>query len=128
MVVNHLITQENTKDLLQLDLPLIDLSWNRDRVSKLIVRAFEEFGFFKLINHGVSEDIIQNVERESEGFFSLPASEKQKAGPPNPIGYGSKKIGFNGDTGELEYLLFHTNPSSIYQRIRTINRNDPRNF
>lgn len=119
---------ESKEGLLQLELPVIDLSWKRERVRKLIVRAFEEFGFFKLINHGVSKEVIYSVEKESKEFFSLPESEKQKAGPPNPIGYGSKKIGFNGDTGELEYLLFHTNPSSIYQRVRSINRDDNRNF
>ncbi|KAI0510819.1 hypothetical protein KFK09_011428 [Dendrobium nobile] len=127
MVANHFMP-ENKEGFLHLDLPVIDLSWKRERARKLIVRAFKEFGFFKLINHGVSKDIIYNIEKESKEFFSLPASEKQKAGPPNPIGYGSKKIGFNGDTGELEYLLFHTNPSSIYQRVRTLNREDPRNF
>lgn len=119
---------ESKERFLHLDLPVIDLSWKREKVRKLIVRACEEFGFFKLINHGVAKEIIDNVEKESKEFFSLPASEKQKVGPPNPIGYGSKKIGFNGDTGELEYLLFHTNPSSIYQRVRAINKEDPKNF
>ncbi|PKA52708.1 Gibberellin 2-beta-dioxygenase 2 [Apostasia shenzhenica] len=112
----------------QQDLPVIDLSWRKERVRRLIVRACEEFGFFKLINHGVQKKVIDGIDREAREFFSLPASEKQKAGPPNPLGYGSKKIGNNGDTGELEYLLFHTNPSSISQRVRMISEEDPLSF
>ncbi|PKA48915.1 Gibberellin 2-beta-dioxygenase 2 [Apostasia shenzhenica] len=119
---------ENKEKAIQLDLPVIDLSWRRDAVKKLAVRACEEFGFFKVINHGIPKEIIERVDRKSKEFFALPASEKQKVGPPNPLGYGSKKIGPNGDTGELEYLLFHTNPSSINQRVGMINKKDPKSF
>ncbi|KAH7513513.1 hypothetical protein FEM48_Zijuj12G0208300 [Ziziphus jujuba var. spinosa] len=110
-----------------IDLPIIDLSGERSEVSKLIVRACEEFGFFKVINHGVPFDIISKVEQESLTFFSKPIPEKQMAGPPNPFGYGFKNIGFNGDMGEVEYILLHTNPLSISQCSKTFS-NDPSRF
>ncbi|KAJ0976434.1 hypothetical protein J5N97_018399 [Dioscorea zingiberensis] len=111
-----------------LSVPVIDLSWRRERASKMIVRACEEFGFFKVVNHGVSEDVVSSLEDEAMKFFSLSAREKQQAGPPNPLGYGVRGIGFTGDIGELEYLLLHTNPSFISQKAHSICKSNPSEF
>ncbi|KAF9591083.1 hypothetical protein IFM89_001427 [Coptis chinensis] len=110
-----------------LGVPIIDLSRKRSRVSELIVKACEEYGFFKVINHGVSKEIIANMEKEGLDFFAKPSLEKHKAGPPNPLGYGIKSIGFNGDMGEVEYLLLQTNSLSISQRSKFISE-DPARF
>lgn len=107
--------------------PIIDLTGERSEVSKLIVKACEGFGFFKVINHGVPFDVIEKMVDESCEFFAKPGPEKQRAGPPDPYGYGSKTIGCNGDTGEVEYILLHTNPLSISQCSNTIS-NDPTKF
>ncbi|KAK2643660.1 hypothetical protein Ddye_018855 [Dipteronia dyeriana] len=99
------------------DLPIINLSSSssslqRSEVARLIVKACEEYGFFKVINHGVPDHIIAKMEEVSFNFFSKPVTEKQQA---TPFGYGCKNIGFNGDSGEVEYLLFSTNPLFIAQ-------------
>ncbi|KAK7335028.1 hypothetical protein VNO80_26798 [Phaseolus coccineus] len=88
-------------------IPIVDLS--KPDAKTLIVKACEEFGFFKVINHGVPMESISQLETEALKFFSMSLNEKEKAGPPNPFGYGSKRIGQNGDVGWVEYLLLNTN-------------------
>lgn len=112
---NLVCKNENCSEVLT-----INLSMDRSVVSQQIIRACEKHGFFKLINHGVSNAIISRVENESFDFFAKPASEKQQAGPPNPFGYGCKTIGLQGDTGELEYLLLAVSPSSVSQKSKPI--------
>ncbi|XP_027120974.1 gibberellin 2-beta-dioxygenase 2-like [Coffea eugenioides] len=102
------------------ELPVIDLSDRRSEVSKLMVKACEDFGFFKLINHGVADDIIAKMEEQSYQFFAKPSSEKELAGPSKPYGYGCRNIGCNGDVGEVEYLILDGNPASIARSSETI--------
>ncbi|KAM0954538.1 putative gibberellin 2-beta-dioxygenase [Dioscorea sansibarensis] len=91
------------------EIPVIDLSCRREIVQEEIVNACEEYGFFKVINHAMPNDVVAKMEAVGLEFFSKPVKEKQQAGPANPLGYGSKTIGPNGDTGEVEYLLLHAN-------------------
>ncbi|XP_022981800.1 gibberellin 2-beta-dioxygenase 1-like [Cucurbita maxima] len=103
--------------------PLIDLS--APDAKHLIVKACEELGFFKVVNHGVPMEFISTLESESTKFFSLPLSEKQRAGPPSPFGYGNKQIGRNGDVGWVEYLLLNTHLESKSDGFLSIFGQDP---
>ncbi|KAL2523820.1 Gibberellin 2-beta-dioxygenase 2 [Abeliophyllum distichum] len=114
-VIEHLSLVNNT---LFHGVPLIDLS--KPDSNSLLVKACREFGFFKVINHGVPTEFITKLESLAIQFFSLPLSEKEKAGPPAPFGYGNKKIGSNGDVGWLEYILLTTNTESNYQKFTSI--------
>ncbi|CAK9177271.1 unnamed protein product [Ilex paraguariensis] len=107
-------------------IPLIDLS--KPDSKNLLLKACEEFGFFKVINHGVPIDFISKLESHAIKFFSLPLSEKERAGPPDPFGYGNKCIGPNGDVGWVEYLLLTTNPEFNYQKLASICGENPQTF
>ncbi|KAL8046765.1 hypothetical protein ABFS82_08G199600 [Erythranthe guttata] len=100
--------------------PLIDLSEPPESSKTKLVAACEEFGFFKVINHGVPIELMAELEYEALKFFSLPLSAKAKAGPPDPFGYGNNKIGRKGDVGLVEYLLLTTDTQSDYQKFASI--------
>ncbi|KAF9669234.1 hypothetical protein SADUNF_Sadunf14G0086700 [Salix dunnii] len=120
-------TPRRTKKTKALGIPTVDLSLHSSNASQLIVRACEEYGFFKVINHGVNKEVVTRLEEEAVHFFGKPATEKQQAGPATPFGYGCRNIGSHGDTGELEYLLLHTNPLSVFESSKSIS-NDPSKF
>ncbi|KAL1328329.1 hypothetical protein HN51_038205 [Arachis hypogaea] len=92
--------------------PEVDLS--HPEAKTIMVKACQDYGFFKLINHGVSFHLISNLENHALNFFSQPQSLKHMAAPPHdPFGYGSSRIGSNGDVGRVEYLLLNTNPDVL---------------
>lgn len=108
--------------ILQSDvIPIVDLKGERCEVIKQIVKASEEYGFFKVINHGINDEIIDKMEEAGFSFFAKPMSQKKQASPA----YGCNNIGFNGDIGEVEYLLLNANTSSIAQISKTISIDDP---
>ncbi|XP_008801975.1 gibberellin 2-beta-dioxygenase 1-like [Phoenix dactylifera] len=83
--------------------PVINLA--QPGLETLLVRACEEFGFFKVTNHGIPVELMARLEAEVVKFFALPQTEKDRAGPADPFGYGNRTIGFHGDMGWVEYLL-----------------------
>ncbi|KAK8501841.1 hypothetical protein V6N13_046155 [Hibiscus sabdariffa] len=108
-------------------IPSVDLSLDRSMVTELIVQASQNYGFFKVINHGVPRVTISRLEDEGVGFFDRPAHDVQRAEPAGSFGYGSRNIGLNGDKGELDYLLLPTDPFSVVETSKTIS-NEPQNF
>ncbi|KAL1359005.1 gibberellin 2-beta-dioxygenase 2 [Arachis duranensis] len=119
-----------TEKIVSINLPTIDLSKERATVAKLIVKASEEYGFFNVINHRIPQHIIDNMEEAGFDFFAKPASQKAKLASNYDsvrLGYGCKNIGFNGDVGEVEYLLLNGSASHI-SKISTTISNDPSNF
>ncbi|KAE8768157.1 Hyoscyamine 6-dioxygenase [Hordeum vulgare] len=64
-------------------LPVVDLQLAalsdaaRSRlVAQEIVKAGKEFGFFQVVNHGVSEDVVRAFREAAAEFFAMPAEEK----------------------------------------------------
>ncbi|KAE9601522.1 hypothetical protein Lal_00040686 [Lupinus albus] len=102
--------------ILAIDLPIVDLKAEKSVVKKLIVKACEEYGFFKVINHGITHETIAKMEESSFDFFAKPVTQKKQASPA----YGCKNIGFNGDIGEVEYLMLNATTPSITHLSDTI--------
>jgi gibberellin 2-oxidase len=113
-----------------LGIPTVDMSApaGRAELSRQMVEAFAERGFFKAVNHGVPPQVAARLDAASAVFFAQPAPEKQAAGPPDPLGYGSRSIGSHGDVGELEYLILHTDPEAVARKAKAIDREDPSRF
>ena len=87
------------------------------------IRSCDEFGFFKVINHGISNEIIEKVKEEGFNLFGKPIFTKQQAGLGNPLGYRHVNIGSREDMGEFEYLLLNAHPYYIAEKSITISYN-----
>ncbi|KAF8727102.1 hypothetical protein HU200_019608 [Digitaria exilis] len=111
-------------------IPTVDMSapGGRGALSRQVARACAEHGFFRAVNHGVPRAHAARLDAATAAFFALAPHAKQRAGPPSPLGYGCRSIGFNGDAGELEYLLLHANPAAVAHRARSIDTDDPSRF
>nr|QEO75256.1 gibberellin 2-oxidase 3 [Lolium arundinaceum]WEG42689.1 gibberellin 2-oxidase 3 [Lolium arundinaceum] len=92
-------------------MPVVDLS--SPGAPRAIADACERFGFFKLVGHGVPLNAMERLESEAVRFFAQAQEDKDRAGPAYPFGYGSKRIGLNGDVGWLEYLLLAVDNASL---------------
>ncbi|KAK1412614.1 hypothetical protein QVD17_34003 [Tagetes erecta] len=60
------------------NIPIIDLSKSQTQTVQQIGHACQEFGFFQVINHGVSEALIDDTMKVVQDFFNLPDDEKEK--------------------------------------------------
>ncbi|KAL2321537.1 hypothetical protein Fmac_025916 [Flemingia macrophylla] len=108
------------------EFPEVDLS--DPQAKTLIVKACQHFGSFKLVNHGVPQELVTNLQNEALKFFMQPQFQKQKACPPDPYGYGSKRIGSNNDVGWLEYFLLNTNLDVISPKSLLLLEQNSENF
>jgi gibberellin 2-oxidase len=71
-------------------LPLIDLSClnstiERERLAcaEAICRASSEWGFFQVVNHGISPELVRNMRREQVELFQTPFDKKATCGVLN---------------------------------------------
>ncbi|KAJ9175466.1 hypothetical protein P3X46_014017 [Hevea brasiliensis] len=63
-------------------LPVIDFAQlqgsNRVQALHSLSKACEEYGFFQLINHGISSEVTSRMVQEGRKFFELPFEERSK--------------------------------------------------
>ncbi|KAK1381953.1 Senescence-related protein 1 [Heracleum sosnowskyi] len=104
-----------------LEVPVIDMEILLDgdlmqaELNKLHL-ACKEWGFFQLINHGVSDSLLEKVKTGVEEFFKLPLEEKRKFGQleGDIEGYGQAFVVSNEqklDWADLFYMI--TLPTDI---------------
>ncbi|XP_044460647.1 protein SRG1-like [Mangifera indica] len=81
-----------TNDACLPSVPVIDLQKlvSVDYELERLHLACKEWGFFQVINHGVSCSLLEKFKWEIENFFKLPHEEKKKLwqGPDNHEGFG----------------------------------------
>lgn len=83
----------------------------RERCRQELKKAAMKWGVMHLVNHGISEELMDRVRNVGQKFFELPVEEKEKyandQSSGNLQGYGSKLA--NNASGQLEWedYFFH---------------------
>ncbi|KAF2298909.1 hypothetical protein GH714_029053 [Hevea brasiliensis] len=83
----------------------------REKCRADLVKAAKEWGVMHLVNHGISDDLIDRVKKAGQAFFDLPIEEKERYANDQVSGkiqgYGSKLA--NNASGQLEWedYFFH---------------------
>ena len=90
--------EENLFMVEECDLPLIDLSQlnvEREKCIKQIAQAAREWGFFQVVNHGVSQEVLKILKDEQMKLFHLPFQKKIEDNflnlPANSYRWGNSK-------------------------------------
>lgn len=77
------------------DVPVIDIGELEQRSTRRrLDLACRSWGFFQVINHGISTALIRDLHRQMQRFFAQPASEKRKIerSLENPWGYYDQEL------------------------------------
>ncbi|GMY30166.1 leucoanthocyanidin dioxygenase [Fagus crenata] len=83
----------------------------REKCRDELKKAATEWGVMHLVNHGISQDLLERVKKAGQVFFDLPIEEKEKYANDQASGkiqgYGSKLA--NNASGQLEWedYFFH---------------------
>ncbi|GLT90958.1 hypothetical protein SLE2022_088720 [Rubroshorea leprosula] len=83
----------------------------RETCREELKKAAMDWGVMHLVNHGISDDLMDRVKKAGEAFFNLPVEEKEKYANDQSTGqiqgYGSKLA--NNTSGQLEWedYFFH---------------------
>lgn len=101
------------------NVPIIDLgSSDRASVVRQIRDACESYGFFQVINHGVSEEVVEKMIEVGKEFFALPIEEKLKLYSDDPSKPVRLSTSFNVRKEEFhnwrDYLRLHCHPLPKY--------------
>jgi isopenicillin N synthase-like dioxygenase len=112
------------KDGIGESVPVIDissLSGNDPQASKStavteIARACKDWGFFQVVNHGVSSSLIENVWKQTRGFFSLPVDVKETImrTRENPWGFYNSELTKNQRDKKEVFDFTHERIDPIY--------------
>nr|BBA27023.1 flavonol synthase [Cyclamen purpurascens] len=102
-----------------LEVPTIDLAHSDEvHVVNLVAEAGREWGLFQVVNHGIPNEVISDLQRVGKYFFELPLEEKElcaKSGEGGSIeGYGTKlQKEVEGKKGWVDHLFHKIWPPSV---------------
>nr|GMC48814.1 protein SRG1-like [Ipomoea batatas] len=117
----------------QKEIPVINmanlLQGECDDELKKLDFACKEWGFFQLINHGVSSSLIEKMKSDTKDFFNLPMEEKKKfwQEPGDLQGFGQAFV--HSEEQKLDWCdLFYIITSPTYLRKSNLFPNLPLPF
>ncbi|KAK2972795.1 hypothetical protein RJ640_028323 [Escallonia rubra] len=101
------------------NVPVIDLGCgDRSLISQQIGDACRDFGFFQVINHGVSTEAAARMQEVAREFFRLPVEEKMKLYSDDPSKTMRLSTSFNVTKEQVhnwrDYLRLHCHPLDKY--------------
>ncbi|XP_015060097.1 gibberellin 20 oxidase 3-like [Solanum pennellii] len=113
------------------DIPVISLN-NRvrdnddqqvyDNLCNVMVKASEDWGFFKLVDHGVSSDIVENYITRLHELFDLPMEQKLKGGKTSslPLGYYASNPEYGENLPWAEVLQLLQSPEMVVEFAKKV--------
>ncbi|CAL9234178.1 unnamed protein product [Arabidopsis halleri] len=95
------------------DVPVVDLSVSdEDFLLHEVVKASEEWGIFQVVNHGIPEELMRQLQVVGKQFFDLPEAEKEIVAKDGDFeGYKRKYLG--GINNWDQHLFHRLSPPSI---------------
>ncbi|KAL3531686.1 hypothetical protein ACH5RR_005207 [Cinchona calisaya] len=108
---------ESSDDVdVQIQIPVIDLQNLSEETLARISSACREWGFFQVVNHGVSHELMARTREVWREFFHLPLKMKQQyANSPSTYeGYGSRLgVEKGAKLDWSDYFFLHYLPTSL---------------
>ncbi|KAJ7965234.1 Oxoglutarate/iron-dependent dioxygenase [Quillaja saponaria] len=101
------------------NVPVIDLGFeDRTKIVQQIADACKSYGFFQVINHGVSMEAVEKMLEVAHEFFKLPVEEKMKLYSDDPSKTMRLSTSFNVNKEKVhnwrDYLRLHCYPLDKY--------------
>ncbi|EOY23715.1 2-oxoglutarate (2OG) and Fe(II)-dependent oxygenase superfamily protein [Theobroma cacao] len=101
------------------NVPVIDLGCkDRSQITQQIALACTFYGFFQVINHGVSKEATEGMFQVAHDFFGLPVEEKLKLYSDDPSKTMRLSTSFNVNKEKVhnwrDYLRLHCYPLHKY--------------
>ncbi|KAK7290819.1 hypothetical protein RIF29_05536 [Crotalaria pallida] len=89
-----MVVEKSCDELPIIDLNLLNLGhFEREKCMKEITEAAKEWGFFQVVNHGVSQELLLNLKFEQMKVFQRPFATKSQEDfmnlPPNTYRWGN---------------------------------------
>ncbi|XP_047961801.1 flavonol synthase/flavanone 3-hydroxylase-like [Salvia hispanica] len=117
------------------EVPVVDFSGPESLVIRGVSEASSKWGLLQIVNHSISKEVIENLQRVGRQFFELPNEEKMAYAKDleskNIDGYGSRLR--NGWVDHLfnkvrppnvvDYRFWPKNPSDYRQVTEEYDRN-----
>ncbi|KAK4751526.1 hypothetical protein SAY87_005008 [Trapa incisa] len=98
--------------------PVVDLSDDQDEIVNDIRNACTNYGYFKVINHGIRSDVREGALSAGEDFFDLSEDEKMEYlsnDVERPVRYGTGGGNLDGDVRSCrEFIKLYANPIEDY--------------